>query len=104
MILAGSVLLLAPTALELGFAPIITGMIVGAIAAGLGIAGTATQGRGTIPLTAHAVYDRALAIGLLLVAVLFGAIDENVAAALFGGAGIAALAMTLVTRYTAEPA
>jgi hypothetical protein len=104
MIVAGTALLFLPVALGLGAAAILTGIVVGMIATGLGIAGTDTQGRGTLPLTAHAVYDRGLAVGLLLTGVLFGIADQHAALALFGGAGLAQLVVGSLTRYTATHA
>ena len=68
----------------------------------LGLAGTEPGGRGTLPLSAQAVYDRGLALGLLLSAGIFAAAGQIEATALFAAAGIAALAMTSVTRYSAR--
>ena len=93
MIAAGSALFLLPVALDLGGAAILTGFLVGAIATTLGIAGTATDGRGTLPLSAHAAYDRGLAVGLLVVAIMFGVADQPAALALFGAAGLVQLAL-----------
>jgi hypothetical protein len=104
MIAAGTALFVLPLALELGEAAILTGLVVGVIATGLGIAGTDTGGRGTLPLTAHAVYDRGLAVGLLLAGILFGLADQHVALAVFGGAGVAQLLLGTLTRYTATHA
>jgi hypothetical protein len=101
MILAGTALFALPVAFGLGEAAILTGIVVGVIATGLGIAGTDTDGRGTLPLTAQAVYDRGLAVGLLLAGVIFGLADQYVALALFGGAGLAQLVVGSLTRYTA---
>ena len=50
-----------------------TGVVIGSLAVALALAGTETSGRGTIPLAAQAVYDRALGVGLLLSAAAFGA-------------------------------
>ena len=104
MIAAGTALMALPVALGLGSAAILTGIMVGVIATGLGIAGTDTTGRGTLPLTAHAVYDRGLAVGLLLSGVIFGLADQPEALALFGGAGLAQLVVGSLTRYTATHA
>ena len=104
MIAAGTALLILPVALQLGGAAILTGIVVGMIATGLGIAGTEVEGRGTLPLTAHAVYDRGLAVGLLLAGVMFGVADQHTALAVFGGAGLAQLVVGSLTRYTATHA
>ena len=104
MIAAGSALFVLPVALDLGGAAIVTGLAVGIIATALGIAGTAVDGRGTVPLSAHAAYDRGLAAGLLLVAVMFGLADQQTALAVFGTAGLAQLVVGSLTRYTAARA
>ena len=69
----------------------------------LGIAGSGSQGRGTLPVSAQAVYDRGMALGLLLVGALFGAVGDHWSLVLFGGAGLAALLVTLTTRYSGGP-
>jgi hypothetical protein len=104
MIVAGTALFALPVVLQLGGAAIVLGIVAGVIATGLGIAGTDVSGRGTIPLTAHAAYDRGLAFGLLLAGVMFGLADEPIALALFGGAGLAELIVGSFTRYTATHA
>ena len=103
MIAAGSGLIALPVVLGLSAAAIVTGIALGAIATALGLAGTAPEGRGTIPSTAHAVYDRGLAAGLLLTAVLFGIAGETAALAFFGAAGLAALLIASVTSYSTRP-
>jgi hypothetical protein len=55
-------------------------------------------------VAAQAVYDRGIALGLLLVAVVFGVADDSAAAVMFGVAGLAALVVASVTRYSAHPA
>jgi hypothetical protein len=92
---------MAPVAFELGVAAGVTGVIVGAIAVALALAGTESSGRGTIPVSAYAVYDRGLALGLILAGLAFGAVGEIGAMALFGFTGLAALLVTSITRYTA---
>ena len=104
MILAGTALFALPVVLGLGNAAIVFGIVVGVMATGLGIAGTDTSGRGTLPVSAHAVYDRGLAFGLLLAGVLFGLTGESAALALFGGAGLLALALGSITTYTTRHA
>jgi hypothetical protein len=100
--LVGTGLIMAPVVLELGVAAGVTGVIVGAIAVSLALAGTDTSGRGTIPVSAYAVYDRGLALGLVLTGLAFGAIGEIGAMALFGFTGAAALLVTSITRYSAR--
>ena len=101
---AGSALIAVPFLLGLGAAPLVTGVLVGTLAIALGLAGTEPGGRGALPLSAQAVYDRGLALGLLLSGGIFGVAGEPEAMALFAGAGLAALLMTAVTRYSARAA
>jgi hypothetical protein len=103
-VVAGSALIGVPLLMALGGAPIVTGVLVGTLAIALGLAGTEPGGRGSLPLSAQAVYDRGLAVGLLLSAGIFGLAGEPVAMVLFAGAGLAALFMTAVTRYSARAA
>jgi hypothetical protein len=100
--LVGWALIAAPVGLQLGTAAGVTGVIVGSLVVALALAGTETSGRGTIPLGAQAVYDRALALGLLLSAVAFGFAGEMGAMALFGLTGAAALLVTSITSYSAR--
>jgi hypothetical protein len=104
LMVAGSGLIAAPLMLQLGTAAIVTGTIIGVLAIALGLAGTEAEGRGTLPVSAQAIFDRGLAVGLLLVAVIFGLADETGAALLFAAAGAGALVVTTITRYSARPA
>jgi hypothetical protein len=104
MIAVGAALMVGPTALELSVAAVLTGFVLGILATTLGIAGTDTSGRGTISLSAQAVYDRVLSLGLLGAAVAFGVAHERVALALFGAVGLATLLVAVTTRYTVRPA
>ena len=99
--MAGSALIGVPFLLELDAAPLVTGVLVGALAIALGLAGTEPGARGSLPLSSQAVYDRGLAVGLVLSAGLFALYGEWEAMALFAVAGVAALVMTSVTRYSA---
>lgn len=101
---SGSGLIAAPLLLGLGTAAIVTGIVLGALAITLGLAGTDSQGRGTLPVSAQAVYDRGLALGLFLVAAVFGLADEPGALAVFASAGAGALVVTTITKYSASPA
>jgi hypothetical protein len=104
LIAAGIGLIAAPALLGSGSAPLITGLVVGALAIELGVAGTASEGRGTLPISAHAVYDRALAFVLFVAAAIFGLTDETDAAPVFAAAGALTLVVTSITRYSARPA
>jgi hypothetical protein len=101
---AGIGLLVAPLLLELATAALVTGIVLGALVIELGLAGTDSQGRGTLPVSAQAVYDRGLALGLLLVALIFGLAGEPEASPVFALAGLVALVVTSITRYSARPA
>ena len=99
---AGSALIAGPFVLGLEAAAIVTGVLVGTLAIALGLAGTEPGSRGSLPMSAQAVYDRGLALGLLLSAGIFAVAGDLGAMALFAAAGIAALVMTTVTRYSAR--
>jgi hypothetical protein len=101
---AGIGLIAAPALLGVGSAALITGLVLGAMAIELGVAGTASEGRGTLPISAHAVYDRGLALGLFVAAAIFGLTGETDAAPVFAAAGALALLVTSITRYSASPA
>jgi hypothetical protein len=92
--------MMLPIVASLNPAVVVTGIAVGGLAVSLGIAGTDTQGRGTLPISAQAVYDRGLALGLLAVGVLYGALGDHAALLLFGVAGLAVLLVTVTTRYS----
>ena len=100
---AGTALIAVPFMIGLGPAPIATGVGVGVMMVALALAGTDTGGRGTLPVSAQAVYDRGAALGLLLAAVVFELAGEPGASVVFGIAGAATLAVTSVTRYSARP-
>jgi hypothetical protein len=104
LVIAGSALIAVPFLLGLDAAPLVTGVLVGALTIALGVAGTEPGTRGSLPLSSQAVYDRGLALGLIVSAVLFALFGELEAMALFAAAGIAALIMTSVTRYSAGTA
>jgi hypothetical protein len=104
LVVAGSALIAVPFLLGLDAAALVTGVIVGALAIALGLAGTEPGSRGSLPLSTQAVYDRGLAVGLILSGGLFALYSEWEAMALFAGAGLAALIMTAVTRYSAGTA
>jgi hypothetical protein len=101
---AGTVLIALPLGIGLGASAIVTGITVGVVMVALALAGTETSGRGTLPLAAQAAYDRGLGIGLLITGVAFGVADEAVAGLMFAIVGLAALAVSSVTRYSAHPA
>ena len=101
LVAAGSALIAVPFMVGLNAAPLVSGVIVGALTIALGVAGTEPGSRGSLSLSSQAAYDRGLALGLFLSAALFGLFGEFEALALFAFAGLAALVTTSVTRYTA---
>jgi hypothetical protein len=101
---AGTALIGVPFALGLGAAAIVTGLAIGVIIVALALAGTAPSGRGTLPVSAQAVYDRGIGFGLLVVAVMFGLAGDTGAAILFATAGVGALIVTSITSYSASTA
>jgi hypothetical protein len=103
MIAAGSALIVLPVALVLSASAIVTGIAVGILTMALGLAGTDSQGRGTLSVGAQAVYDRGLALGLVAAGVIFGLYGEGAALALFAGLGLAILTVATATRYTVRP-
>jgi hypothetical protein len=52
-------------------------------------------------MSAQAVYDRGLALGLLMSALIFALFGELEAGGLFAAAGLVALVMSSVVRYSA---
>src|SRR5918996_445576 len=93
LVVAGSALIAVPFLMGLDAAVLVTGVIVGALAIALGVAGTEPGSRGSLPLSTQAVYDRGLALGLILSAVLFGLFGEFEAMGLFAAAGLSAAVM-----------
>jgi hypothetical protein len=103
LVAAGTGLIVAPLFLQLSAAAIVTGTLVGALIVALGLAGSAGSGRGTLPVTAQAVYDRGLALGLIAAAAAFGLAGQLDALIVFAAAGLGAAIVTSITRYSARP-
>jgi hypothetical protein len=101
LVVAGAALIAGPFMLGLDAAPLVTGVIVGSLAIALGLAGTEPGARGSLSLSAQAVYDRGLALGLLASALIFALFGELEAMVLFAAAGLVALVMSSVIRYSA---
>jgi hypothetical protein len=100
MISVGTLLMVLPFVTGMDPDVVVTGIFVGGLQVTLGIAGTDNQGRGTIPVSAQAVYDRGIALGLLAVGVLYGILGDQMALLLFGLSGLAVLLVTITTRYS----
>jgi len=86
--------------LSLSDAAQVAGLAIAGLVVGLGLAGTASSGRGTVPVSQQAGYDLGLALGLGGAAVLFALVGDAPAVALFAGFGVLTLLINLFTRYT----
>ena len=86
--------------LSLSEAAQVSGLAIAILVVGLGLAGTASSGRGTVPVSQQAGYDLGLALGLAGAAVLFALVGDAPAVALFAGFGVLTLMINLFTRYT----
>jgi hypothetical protein len=104
LVAMGSALIAVPFTLGLSGAAIVVGVVTGTITFGVGVAGTASEGRGTLSISAQADFDRGLAIGLLVAAVAFAANGEMAAVAVFGTAALIFLLIAGFSRYAASPA
>jgi hypothetical protein len=101
---AGLALIAVPFLIGLEAAALTIGVAVGVAMFALALAGTETTGRGTLPISAQAVFDRGIAIGLIVVAAIFALSGEPSAALVFAAAGIATVIVTAETRYSASAA
>ena len=97
--LAASLILL-PYAIGLSSSAVMVGIAVGGVLAGLAISGSESSGRGTIPLSAHVVYDWAIAIGLICAGIVLGFVSGPAALIIFLAAGAAELALSASTSYS----
>ena len=98
-LMVGLAIMTAPFALGLSAAAMVTGVVLGALVAGLALQSVDTPGGRTVPVSAHYAADLGIAIGLAGAAAIL-ATEDTSAAALFGTAAIAQLALNLSTRYT----
>lgn len=92
-------LLAVPFAIGLSVDATITAGVIGMALFGLAVSATDSDGRGTLPVSAHATYDAAVALVLVGAAVVFGVVGETPALVLLLSAGIAQLALNGFTRY-----
>jgi hypothetical protein len=104
MMAGGTALIALPTVFGLDAAAIVTGLALGVAIVALALAGTAPDGRGTLPVSAQAVYDRGIALGLLIVGGVFAVAGDPASGLLFAVAGVGALIVTSITRYSASTA
>ncbi len=91
----------SPLAFEFGPAGILAAVLIGTTLIGLAL-GAAAQGpdRRGISITAHATYDRAFAVALVVAAVLMAIAGESAAVACFAVAALAQSALVATTRYS----
>ena len=92
-------LLAVPFAIGLSLDATITAGVIGIVLFGLAVSATDSDGRGTLPISAHATYDAAVALVLVGAAVVFGVAGEIPALVLLLSAGIAQLTLNGLTRY-----
>lgn len=100
----GLALMAAPFALPVSSAATVTAVLIGAVIVGLALAGSESEGRGTIPVAAHAAYDSGIAVGLVAAGVLLGISGDAVALGLFVATGLVQAALRISTRYVAASA
>ena len=89
-----------PFAIGLSIDATITAAAVGVVLFGLAVSATDSEGRGTLPISAHATYDAAVALVLIGAAIVFGFAGELPAVVFLLGAGIAQLTLNGFTRYS----
>ena len=102
LVTAGSALIAVPLLVGLDAAPIVTGVMVGILAIALGLAGTEPGGRGTSPSPPSSSTTAAWRSACCCPPASSPWPGQLEAMALFAVAGLAALVMTAVTRYSAR--
>lgn len=93
-------LITVPFMLGLSIDAVITAGVIGVVLFGLAISATAPDGRGTLPISAHAAYDSAIALVLVGAAVVFGFAGEEGALVFLLAAGVMQLLLSSFTRYS----
>jgi hypothetical protein len=91
-------LIAVPFAIGMSFDAAITAAVIGFVLFGLALSATG-DGRGSLPVSAHAAYDAAIAFVLVAAAVVFGFAGELPALAFLLAAGVAQLTLNALTRY-----
>ena len=99
-LVTATVLIAVPFAIGLSVDATITAGVVGIVLFGLAVSATESDGRGTLPISAHATYDAAVAFVLVGAAVVFGLLGEVPALVFLLAAGIAQLTLNGFTRYS----
>ena len=98
-LITATALIGAPFALGLSVDATITAAVLGALLFGLAISATG-EGRGSLPISAHAAYDAAIGLVLVVSALIFGATGEAAALIFLLAAGVAQLLLNSITRYS----
>ena len=99
-LITATALIGVPFAIGLSVDATITAGVVGIVLFGLAVSATESEGRGTLPISAHATYDAAVAFVLVGAAVVFGLLGEVPALVFLLAAGIAQLTLNGFTRYS----
>ncbi len=99
-LITATALIGVPFAIGLSLDATITAVILGTVLFGLALSATDSEGRGTLPISAHATYDAAVALVLVGAAVVFGLVGEVPALVFLLLAGIAQLTLNGLTRYS----
>ena len=89
-----------PFALGLSADATITAAALGIVLFGLAVSATDSEGRGTLPISAHATYDAAVALVLVGAGIVFGLAGEVAALVFLLVAGVAQLTLNGLTRYS----
>jgi hypothetical protein len=99
-IVAAPAIMVAPFLLDFGQAATVISVTLGALL--LGLALQLESPRRTVPLSAHAGFDYGLAFGALIGGLAVGlGTDEWSAGVFLVGVGVAVMALTASTRFTA---
>ena len=99
-IVVASALIAIPFAIGLSVDATITAVVLGAVLFTLALTATDNEGRGTLPISAHAAYDAAIALVLIGAAVAFGVAGQSAALVFLLAAGTVQLVLNALTRYT----
>ena len=100
-VIAAPILFVAPFALGFSAPAGAVSIIVGVLLLGLALSIYGDPQRGSLPLTAHAGFDYALALSLMVIGALVGIATQDPIATIFMvGFGSAHLALTTSTRFT----
>ena len=99
-LVTATALIAVPFAIGLSPDATITAAILGLVLFGLAVSATDSTGRGTLPISAHATYDAAVALVLVGAAIVFGLLGEVPALVFLLAAGVAQLILNGFTRYS----